>query len=73
MFFFMKIWLKGMGVPKRKNVPVLSSMRSSVDVCDFEQCPLNLLPSLNPGLKQIGRTRKSSEVRYCNGNATLLV
>lgn len=37
-----------MGVPKQKNVPVLPWMRSPIDVSDFEQCPLNLLPSLDP-------------------------
>lgn len=40
-----------MVVPKQKNVPVLPWMRSPIDVSDFEECPLNLLPSLDPRLE----------------------
>ena len=33
---------------KRKSIPVLPWMRSPVDVSLFEECPLEILPSLDP-------------------------
>ncbi|KAL5577303.1 hypothetical protein UlMin_019002 [Ulmus minor] len=39
--------------PKLEKVPVVPWMRSPVDVSLFEECPLNLLPCLDPRLKVV--------------------
>ncbi|GMH27703.1 hypothetical protein Nepgr_029546 [Nepenthes gracilis] len=41
-----------MAEPKRKSMPVLPWMRSPVDISLFEECPLNLLPSLDSRLEE---------------------
>ncbi|KAK1280643.1 DEAD-box ATP-dependent RNA helicase 1 [Acorus gramineus] len=36
----------------KKNVPILPWMRSPVDVDEFDECPLSLLPSLDPRIEE---------------------
>eukprot|EP00268_Persea_americana_P043670 TRINITY_DN4394_c0_g2_i4.p1 TRINITY_DN4394_c0_g2~~TRINITY_DN4394_c0_g2_i4.p1 ORF type:complete len:529 (-),score=81.17 TRINITY_DN4394_c0_g2_i4:291-1877(-) len=38
--------------PKQKSMPTLPWMRSPIDVSQFDHCPLNLLPRLDPRLEE---------------------